>query len=62
LFCRWAPIGSSAIARPANANHHPQSAAIGDIWPEDGPDGSLNDAKLARSTIGACPNDNRRAG
>jgi hypothetical protein len=31
--------------------------AIGDIWLEDGPYGSLNDAKLARSTIGAGPKD-----
>jgi hypothetical protein len=35
---------------------------IGDIWFEDGPYGSLNEAKLTRSTIGACPNDDRRAG
>jgi hypothetical protein len=37
-------------------------AVIGDIWFEDGPCGSLNEAKLMRSTIGACPNDDRRAG
>jgi len=28
---------------------------IGDIWFEDGPYKSLEDARLARSTIGACP-------
>jgi hypothetical protein len=28
---------------------------IGDIWFEDRPHRSLDDAKLARSTIGACP-------
>jgi hypothetical protein len=28
--------------------------AIGDIWFEDGPYRSRDDAKLARSTIGAC--------
>ena len=28
---------------------------IGDIWFEDGPYKSLEDAKLARSTIDACP-------
>ena len=28
---------------------------IGDIWLQDGPYKSLADAKLARSTIGACP-------
>ncbi len=37
-------------------------AVIGDIWFEDGSYGSLNEAKLTRSTIGACPNDDRRAG
>jgi hypothetical protein len=30
---------------------------IGDIWFEDGPYRSRDDAKLARSTIGACPKD-----
>ena len=30
---------------------------IGDIWFGDGPYKSLADAKLARSTIGACPKD-----
>jgi hypothetical protein len=35
---------------------------IGDIWLEDEPHGSLNDAKLTRSTIGACSEDDRRAG
>jgi hypothetical protein len=30
---------------------------IGDIWFEDGPYKTLDDAKLARSTIGACPKD-----
>jgi len=35
---------------------------IGDIRLEDGPYRSLNDARLARSTIGACPKDDRRAG
>ena len=31
----------------------------GDIWFGDGPYKSLADAKLARSTIGACPKDNK---
>jgi hypothetical protein len=35
---------------------------IGDIWFEDGPYRSLDDARLARSTIGACPKDDPRAG
>jgi hypothetical protein len=30
---------------------------VGDIWFADGPYRSLDDAKLARSTIGACPKD-----
>jgi hypothetical protein len=29
----------------------------GDIWFEDGPYNTLDDAKLARSTINACPKD-----
>jgi hypothetical protein len=32
-----------------------QSDRHGDIWFGDGPYRSLGDAKLARSTIGACP-------
>jgi hypothetical protein len=36
--------------------------AIGDTWFEDGPYGSLNDAKLARSTVGVCSEDDRCAG
>jgi hypothetical protein len=34
---------------------------IGDIWFEDGPYKSLSDAKLARSTIRACPKDSQPA-
>jgi hypothetical protein len=34
---------------------------IGDIWFEDGPYKSLGDAKLARSTIRACPKDSPAA-
>jgi hypothetical protein len=30
---------------------------VGDIWFGDGPYKSLDDAKLARSTISACPKD-----
>lgn len=33
----------------------------GDIWFEDGPYRSLDDAKLARSTISACPKDDPSA-
>ena len=34
----------------------------GDFWFGDGPYRSLADAKLARSTIGACPKDDSPAG
>jgi hypothetical protein len=34
---------------------------IGDIWFEDGPYNSLDDARLARSTIGACPKEDAPA-
>lgn len=30
---------------------------VGDVWFGDGPYKSMADAKLARSTIGACPKD-----
>jgi hypothetical protein len=30
---------------------------VGDIWFGDGPYKSMDDAKLARSTIGACPKE-----
>ena len=56
-------IGSSAIGATGECEIASRSpVAIGDIWLEDGPYGSLNDAKLARSTIGACSEDDRRAG
>ena len=55
-------IGSSAIARQQMRIVARNPVVIGDIWFEDGPYGSLNDAKLARSTIGACSEDDRRAG
>ena len=32
----------------------------GDVWFGDGPYKSIDDAKLARSTIGACPKDEPR--
>jgi hypothetical protein len=55
-------IGSSAIARQQMRIVARNPVVIGDIRFEDGPYGSLNDAKLARSTIGACSEDDRRAG
>jgi hypothetical protein len=34
----------------------------GNFWFGDGPYRSLDDARLARSTIGACPKDDPKAG
>ena len=36
--------------------------SIGPIWFGSGPYQSMDDAKLARSTIGACPKDESSAG
>jgi hypothetical protein len=46
-------VGNSATGKCEIVTSNPIVA--GDIWFEDGPYRSLSDAKLARSTIGACP-------
>jgi len=46
-------VGNSATGKCQIVNSNP--VITGDIWFEDGPYNSLADAKLARSTIGACP-------
>jgi hypothetical protein len=61
LFRGWALLG-----RRQSRDHRCEivtsnSVVIGDIWFEDGPYKSLDDAKLARSSIRACPKDDRSA-
>jgi hypothetical protein len=46
-------VGNRATGKCEIVTSNP--IVIGDIWFEDGPYRSLADAKLARSTIGACP-------
>jgi hypothetical protein len=46
-------VGNRATNKCEIVTRNP--VVIGDIWFEDGPYRSLNDAKLARSTIRACP-------
>ena len=46
-------VGNRATGKCEIVTSNP--IVIGDIWFEDGPYRSLGDAKLARSTIGACP-------
>jgi hypothetical protein len=46
-------VGNSATGKCEIVTSNP--IVTGDIWFEDGPYRSLGDAKLARSTIGACP-------
>jgi hypothetical protein len=46
-------VGNSATNRCEIVTSNP--IIIGDLWFEDGPYKSLDDAKLARSTIRACP-------
>ena len=48
-------IGWSATADRQMRHRHVNPIITGDIWFEDGPYKSLADAKLARSTISACP-------
>ncbi|BAM92298.1 conserved exported hypothetical protein [Bradyrhizobium oligotrophicum S58] len=47
-------VGNRATNRCEIVTSNP--VIIGDIWFADGPYKSLADAKLARSTINACPN------
>jgi hypothetical protein len=46
-------VGNRATAKCEIVTSNP--TVIGDIWFADGPYKSRADAKLARSTIGACP-------
>jgi hypothetical protein len=46
-------VGNSATNKCDIVTSNP--VVIGNIWFEDGPYKSLADAKLARSTISACP-------
>ena len=46
-------VGNGATSKCDIVTSNP--IVTGDIWFEDGPYKSLEDAKLARSTIGACP-------
>jgi hypothetical protein len=48
-------VGNQATNKCEIVTSNP--VVIGDIWFEDGPYKSLDDAKLARSTISACPKD-----
>lgn len=47
-------VGNRATNRCEIVTRNP--VVDGDIWFADGPYRSLPDAKLARSTIGSCPN------
>jgi hypothetical protein len=46
-------VGNRATGKCDIVTSNP--VVTGDIWFQDGPYNSLADAKLARSTIGACP-------
>jgi hypothetical protein len=48
-------VGNRATSRCEIVTSNP--VIVGNIWFADGPYRSLDDAKLARSTIGACPKD-----
>ena len=52
---RYWVVGNSATSKCDIVTSNP--VINGDIWFGDGPYKSLDDAKLARSTIDACPKD-----
>jgi hypothetical protein len=52
---RYWVVGNRATNRCDIVTSNP--VVIGDIWFADGPYKSLDDAKLARSTIRVCPKD-----
>jgi len=49
-------VGNRATNHCEIVTNNPVVTIMGDIWFADGPYKSIADAKLARSTIGACPN------
>ncbi len=49
-------VGNRATNRCEIVTSNPVVTIMGDIWFADGPYRSMADAKLARSTINACPN------
>jgi hypothetical protein len=52
-------VGNRATNKCEIVTRNP--VVIGDIWFGDGPYRSFDDARLARSTIGACPEKDPRA-
>ena len=54
---RYWVVGNRATNRCEIVTSNP--IVTGDIWFEDGPYNSAEDAKLARSTISACPKDDK---
>ncbi|CCE03207.1 hypothetical protein [Bradyrhizobium sp. STM 3809] len=49
-------VGNRATNRCEIVTSNPVISIMGDIWFASGPFKSKDDAKLARSTINACPN------
>jgi hypothetical protein len=56
LCCDWV-VGNSAPNSCDIVTSNPVVGGDGNVWFGDGPYQSLEDAKLARSTIRACPKD-----
>jgi hypothetical protein len=59
---RYWVVGNHATSKCEIVTSNPviDGPVGGNIWFGDGPYNSLDDAKLARSTIGACPKENPR--
>jgi hypothetical protein len=56
LCCYWV-AGNRATSKCDIVTSNPVVGGDGNVWFGDGPYKTLEDAKLARSTIRACPKD-----
>jgi len=56
LCCYWV-VGNSATSKCDIVTSNPVVGGDGNVWFGDGPYKTLDEAKLARSTIRACPKD-----
>ena len=56
LCCDWV-VGNRATSKCDIVTSNPVVGGDGNVWFGDGPYKTLNDAKLARSTIRACPKE-----
>ena len=56
LCCYWV-VGNRATSKCDIVTSNPVIGGDGNVWFGDGPYKTVDDAKLARSTIAVCPKD-----